>query len=133
MKVSLTKSQPKATITTVTNVASASMESALPTAKSAATMLAPEEVYQPASASALRAKSELTPDEKRSLHNKHKKARRKARDALETGVDKWAKLNGKKGVKAEKDAALKSVIKHGKGVTVVGKKSQDNRKGSKKA
>ena len=109
------------------------MESALPTAKSAATMLAPEEVYQPASASALRAKSELTPEEKRTLHNKQKKSRRKARDAIENGVDKWAKLNGKKGVKAEKEAALKSVIKHGKGVTVVGKKSQDNKKGNKKA
>lgn len=126
--------QPKATITTVTNVASASLESALPTAKSAATMLAPEEVYQPAP-SALRAKSELTPDEKRTLHNKHKKVRRKARDALDNGVDKWAKLNGAKStksVKAQKEAALKSVIKHGKGVTVVGKKSQDNKKGHKK-
>ncbi|KZV71322.1 Mpp10 protein [Peniophora sp. CONT] len=131
-----TPKAPKATITTVTNVASASMESTLPTAKSAATMLAPEEVYQPASASALRAKSELTPEENRTLHNKHKKARRKARDALDNGVDKWAKLNGAKGaksVKAQKEAALKSVVKHGKGVTVVGKKSQDNKKGQKKA
>ena len=66
------------------------MESALPTAKSAATMLAPEEVYQPASASALRAKSELTPTEKRALRNKHKKANKKARATLEQTAGLYA-------------------------------------------
>ncbi|KAI0029627.1 U3 small nucleolar ribonucleoprotein complex, subunit Mpp10, partial [Vararia minispora EC-137] len=126
-----TPKAPKAAITTVTNVASASMESALPTAKSAATMLAPEEVYHSSSAD-IRSRSELTPAEKRSLHNKQKKARRKARDALESGVDKFARLKGRKSVKAEKEEALKSMVKHGKGVTVVGKTSQDAKRGRSK-
>ncbi|KAI0067694.1 Mpp10-domain-containing protein [Artomyces pyxidatus] len=122
-----TPKAPKATISTITNVASTSLESALPTSKSAASMLAPEEVFERGSAD-LRAKGELAPDEKRALRNKHKKKRKKERDALENSVDKFAKLRGVKGVKAQKEAALRSVIKNGKGVTVVGKKSQDVKK-----
>ena len=122
--------QPKVTVTTVSNVASASLESALPTTKSVATMLAPEEVYRPSS-SDLRAHQELTPVEKRALHNKQKKAKRKARDAIGTGVDKYAKLKGTKGVKAQKEAALNSVVKNGKGITVIGKKVVSGKKRSK--
>ncbi len=113
--------QPKATISTVSDVAAATLESALPTTKSTSTMLAPEEIFAPSS-SDLRALSELTPAQKRSLRNKEKKFRKKARDTLEKGVDKFAKTKGISGVKKQKEAALKSIVKNGKGITVVGKK-----------
>ncbi|KAA1472593.1 Mpp10 protein [Dentipellis sp. KUC8613] len=123
---------PKARIETITNVASASLESALPTTKSVATMLAPEELYDPA-ADPLRARSELTPTEKRALHNKTKKAKRRARDKLEAAVDKFARAAGRKGsVRKEKEEALKSVVKNGRGVTVVGKKSKELAGGAKR-
>lgn len=116
--------QPKASISTVANVSAASLESALPTSKSVSTMLAPEEVFAPSS-SDLRARSELTPAEKRALRTKERKARKKTRDALDKGIDKYAKAKGVRGVKKQKEAALQSVVKSGKGVTVVGKKSKD--------
>lgn len=103
------------------------MESALPTTMATSTMLAPEEVFTP-SANDLVARSELTPTQKRALHNKQKKAKRKARDSLEKSVDKFAKMKGIKGVKLQKDAALKSLVKSGKGVTVIGKKGQESGK-----
>lgn len=86
-------------------------------------MLAPEEVFAPSS-SDLRARSELTPIQKRALHNKEKKARKKQRDALGRSVDKFARA-GKGSVKKQKEAALKSVVKSGKGVTVIGKQSKE--------
>lgn len=116
--------QPKATISTVSDVAATTLESALPTTKSTSTMLAPEEVFAPSS-SDLRARSELTPTQKRSLRNKEKKSRKKARDTLEKGVDKFAKMKGISGVKKQKEAALKKIVKTGKGVTVVGKKGTE--------
>ncbi|KAF7791832.1 hypothetical protein EIP86_002856 [Pleurotus ostreatoroseus] len=120
-----TPKAPKASISTVSNIASASMESALPTTKTTSTMLAPEEIFT-ASPSDLRAKSELTPAEKRSLRNKQKKAKRKARDQLEKSVDQYARMKGgRSSVSKQKEAALKSVVKNGKGVTVIGKKNQD--------
>ncbi len=87
-------------------------------------MLAPEEVFAPSN-NALRARSELTPIEKRALRNKEKKAKKKARDTLEKSVDTYAKMRGIRGVKKQKEAALKSIVKGGKGVTVIGKKSKD--------
>ena len=116
--------QPKATISTVFNVAATTLESALPTSKSASTMLAPEEVFAPSSSDP-RARSELTPSEKRALRTKERKARKKSRDALDKGVDKFSKVKGIGGVKKQKEAALKSVVKAGKGVTVIGKKTKD--------
>ncbi|KAH7931008.1 Mpp10 protein [Leucogyrophana mollusca] len=113
--------QPKASISTVANVAAATLESALPTTKSASSMLAPEEIFS-APSSDLRARSELTPTEKRALRTKERKARKKTRDALDKSVDKYAKVRG---VKKQKEAALKSIVKSGKGVTVVGKRSKD--------
>ena len=125
--------QPKATISTVSNVSAATLESALPTTMATSTMLAPEEVFTPSSGD-ITARSELTPTQKRALHNKQKKAKRKARDSLEKSVDKFAKMKGVKGVKQAKDAALKSLVKTGKGVTVIGKKGQDTgKKGKRKA
>ena len=86
-------------------------------------MLAPEEIFAPSSTD--RARSELTPAEKRALHNKQKKAKRKARDTIEKSVDQFARMKGIGGVKKQKEAALKSVVKSGKGVTVIGKRSKD--------
>ncbi|KAF9569584.1 Mpp10 protein [Agrocybe pediades] len=120
--------QAKAVISTVTNVATATLESALPTTKSTSTMLAPEEVFS-ASSSSLKARSELTPAEKRTQRTKERKLRKRQRDSLKKSVDKFAKPKGISGVKKQKQAALESVVKHGKGVTVVGKKGvADKRK-----
>jgi len=118
--------QPKATISTISDIPAATLESALPVGKSMSSMLAPEEVLAPASSDP-RIRSELTPAEKRSLRAKKRKTRKKARDKLEKSVDKYAKV---KGVKQQKEAALKSLVKSGKGVTVVGKetKKRDKRK-----
>ncbi|TFK41125.1 U3 small nucleolar ribonucleo protein complex, subunit Mpp10 [Crucibulum laeve] len=114
--------QPKAIISTLSNVSTATLESALPTAKSVSTMLAPEEILAPSS-SEPRARSELTPAEKRALRTKGRKAKKKQRDTLDKSLDKFAKGIG--GVKKQKQAALEQVVKHGKGVTVVGKKGKD--------
>ncbi|KAG6850523.1 hypothetical protein H0H93_012524 [Arthromyces matolae] len=119
--------QPKAAISTISNVSTATLESALPTTKSATTMLAPEEVFAPSTA-APRARSELTPAEKRALRGRERKARKKSRDALDKSVDKFAKANSIGSVKRQKKAALESVVKSGKGVTVVGKPKDSKKK-----
>jgi U3 small nucleolar RNA-associated protein MPP10 len=69
----------------------------------------------------------LTPVEKRALRNKEKKRRKRTRDALDKGVDKYAKITGIGKMKKQKQHALESIVKSGKGVTVVGKKSKDVR------
>ncbi|KAF9499716.1 Mpp10 protein [Pleurotus eryngii] len=122
--------RPKTIISTVANVSTTILESALPTTKSASVMLAPEEVFTP-TAGDLRSKSEMAPAEKRAARNKERKSRKKTRDLLDSGVDKYAKM---KGVKKQKQAALEGIVKTGKGVTVVGKKNKDilGKKGSKK-
>ncbi|GLB36182.1 hypothetical protein LshimejAT787_0304700 [Lyophyllum shimeji] len=124
--------QPKATISTVANVSAATLESALPTTKSVSTMLAPEEVFSPSAET--RARSELTPSEKRALYRRERKAKKKSRDALEKNVDKYAKVRGIGGVKQQKRAALESLVKSGKGITVVGKprKESSRKHGSSK-
>ncbi|KAJ3985650.1 Mpp10 protein-domain-containing protein [Lentinula detonsa] len=119
-----TPKQPKATISTISNVSTATLESALPTAQSVHTMLAPEEVFAP-SQSSLRARSELTTAEKQALHRKERKAKKKTRDALNTSTDKYARARKGGSLKKQKEDALKSVVKAGKGVTVVGKKTKD--------
>jgi U3 small nucleolar RNA-associated protein MPP10 len=111
------------------NVSTTTLESALPTSKSATTMLAPEEVYAPSS-SDIRARSELTPIEKRTLRTKERKSRKRTRDALNKGVDKYAKMKGIRGVKKQREAALQSIVKRGKGVTIVGKKSMGKKQQS---
>jgi U3 small nucleolar RNA-associated protein MPP10 len=83
------------------------------------------------------AKSELTPQEKRSQRGKEKKRKKVMHKQLESGIDKYAKTNitRSKGISApattkskrgqekrEKEVALKSIVRTGKGVTVVGKK-----------
>jgi U3 small nucleolar RNA-associated protein MPP10 len=90
-------------------------------------MLAPEEIFATTS-SLQRARSELTPVEKRALRTKERKARQRQRDALNKSVDKYAKTTGHRSVTRQKEAALKSIVKHGKGVTVVGKKIAKDKK-----
>ncbi|PIL31997.1 hypothetical protein GSI_06701 [Ganoderma sinense ZZ0214-1] len=121
---------PKATITSVSNVAAASLESALPTTKATSSMLAPEEVYAPAS-NDLRARGELTPTEKRAMRNKQKKANRKARDAVQKSVQNFGRPKGVGDVKRQKEAALKTLVKSGKGVTVVGRKNKELAEGKR--
>jgi U3 small nucleolar RNA-associated protein MPP10 len=89
-------------------------------------MLAPEEVFSPSS-SDMRARSELTPAEKRAVRNKDKKRKRKMRDTLDhaAGSGNSKTPRGAKSVKQQKEEALKSVVKSGRGVTVIGKKSKD--------
>lgn len=95
-------------------------------------MLAPEEIYAPSS-SALRSKEEMTPLEKKSLRNKQRKARRKAQEMINSATDKVARTRGESSsvkkpfgrfVKKEKEKVLKSIVKSGKGVSVVGKQSK---------
>jgi U3 small nucleolar RNA-associated protein MPP10 len=62
----------------------------------------------------------MTTAEKKAARLKGRKEKKRARDALNVAVDKQAKLSRKR----QKEAALKSVVKKGKGVTVVGKESK---------
>jgi U3 small nucleolar RNA-associated protein MPP10 len=89
-------------------------------------MLAPEEIYERPSVDP-RARGELSPKEKRTARNKVKRAKKRARDALESSVDKFAKTKKSGGIKAQKSAALQSIVKSGKGVTVVGKRKKGDR------
>jgi len=84
-------------------------------------MLAPEEVLAPTSSADARTRSELTPAEKRARRAKERKARKRTQDALNKTMDRYANKKRKGNVKEEKEAALKSLVKSGKGVTVVGK------------
>lgn len=117
--------QPKVTISTISNVPTATLESALPTTKSTVTMLAPEEVFAPLSTEP-RARSEMTPVEKRALRGRERKSRKKARDVLNKVIDKFAKNRSTSMPKhaKHKQAASKGVVKDGKGVTVIGKKAR---------
>jgi U3 small nucleolar RNA-associated protein MPP10 len=129
-----TSLQPKARIETIANVASASLEAALPTSEATSTTLAPEEVFTPRT-SDLRDRGEMTPAEKRSLRSKERKVRKRARDKLDKAVDKFARSHRKSKAATEKESkqvALKSVVKSGRGVTVVGNKlsSTDGKKRS---
>ena len=114
------QSQPKVAIVSVGNVAAASLESALPTSHTASTMLAPEEVLAPSSRMP-RSRSEMTPVEKRAQRNKERKKQRRTREQLNKGVDAHSRVRG---VKRQKEDALKSLVKTGKGVTVIGKKDK---------
>ena len=89
-------------------------------------MLAPEEIYERPSSDP-RVRSELSPKEKRAARNKLKRTKKKARDAWDNSVDKFAKTKRPGGIKAQKSAALRSIVKSGKGVTVVGKLKKGER------
>jgi U3 small nucleolar RNA-associated protein MPP10 len=83
-------------------------------------MLAPEEVLAPSSR-APRSRSEMAPAEKRAQRNKERKKQRRTREQLDKRVDAHSRVNG---VKRQKEDALKSLVKTGKGVTVIGKKDK---------
>ena len=127
--------QPKATISSISNLASITLESALPTATSTSTLMAPEEVYS-YDKTTTHSKTELTPSEKKTAHNRQKKLKKKQRQALDHAVDKFTKKAGgrkqPKNVKDAKDMALKSLVKSGRGVTVVGKPQVAKELGVKK-
>jgi U3 small nucleolar RNA-associated protein MPP10 len=106
-----TPKQAQTTITTVSNLPSISLESALPTASSTATLLAPEEVYAPTQAQ-LVAKSEMTPSQKKAARVKA----RKARQTTQKSIQKY----GGGSAKNQKERAMNSLIGK-RGVTVVGK------------
>ena len=93
-------------------------------------MLAPEEVLAPASSSDVRARTELTPAEKRTRRTKERRTKKRMRDALNKTVDRHAKPTSNKGsAKKQKEAALKSLVKSGGGVTVVGKGGKTEKTG----
>ncbi|KAG8822305.1 hypothetical protein FRC19_006246 [Serendipita sp. 401] len=134
-------------ISTVSNVPSTTLESALPTAKNVSSLLTPEEVFSTRVPGVIASKVEMTPGEKQSERMKRRKKRMKMAKVLDrkvvgTGTQGNGKIpdnqptseNGKssgKGKKRlekeEKARALKSVVKSGKGVTVVGKGSGKSR------
>ncbi|KAK0551177.1 U3 snoRNP protein [Tilletia horrida] len=131
-----TPKAPKATIQTLTNAASISLESALPThaGSAAATMLAPEEVFEPARGSSSTAlvgsRSEMTPEQKQVLHDRLRREKKKRNERIEHNRKAVESVNGggtgsknagsKKGEKEAKEAALKKLIGN-KGVSVIGK------------
>ncbi|EJU03100.1 Mpp10 protein [Dacryopinax primogenitus] len=135
-----TPKAPKATIETVSNLPSISMESAMPTTNSTATMLAPEEVFS-TSKDALVSKTEMTPEEKKAERRKQKTAFKHDHERLGQAVQSFGGVKtvkgavgakkGKKGVRGEKEEALKKVVKEGRGVTVIGKEGKG--KGKEKA
>jgi len=117
--------QPKAQITTIENIATTSLESALPTSSSTGTILAPEELFAPPRAKHLTARTELTPEEKQRARVKARKAKAATVKHLGDMADLYGKKGkgkgGKSGVREEKEKALQGLVKGGKGVTVVGK------------
>lgn len=122
--------QPKAQITTIDNIATASMETALPSQQSTTSMLAPQELFAGPGASDLQARSEQTPEEAKRARSKA----RKAKQATHKRLDATAQLYGKKksSVREEKAAALSQLVKTGKGVTVLGKGAKEEGKKRKR-
>lgn len=120
-----TPKAPKATIETVSNTPSISLENALPTAQNSSTVAAPEEVYS-ANKFGNVAKDEMTPEEKRAQRNKIRKSRAKDRQKIASVVDDKSRKQ-RMTVADEKREALKKLTQ-GKGVTVVGKGKVDNKK-----
>lgn len=102
------------TITTLSNAPSISFESAMPSAMSAASALAPEEIYAPEQRGTLTAKSEMTPSQKKAARAKARKSRMQTQKVLD-------KYGGKsRNNKQSKERAMNSLIGK-RGVTVVGK------------
>lgn len=109
-------------------MSSASLESALPTSLSTSTLLAPEEVYTPSSLE-MRARSELTPLEKKAARGKDRKKRQKEKDVLASAAANSGQAGRHaKNVKDTKEQALNGLVKNGKGVTVIGKPSKSDAK-----
>lgn len=123
-------SQPKATITTVSNLPSISVESALPTTNSTSALLAPEEVYAASGSSSALAidKADLTPAQKKAQRQKAREQRKSQHEKADRILE--AKQR-RKGVKGEKEKA-EQILLGTKGVTVIGKSGADKGKAGKK-
>ena len=65
------------------------------------------------------------------MRNKQKKVNQKARDAIQKSVQNFGGLKGIGDVKRQKEAMLKTLVKSGKGVTVVGRKSKEIAEGKR--
>lgn len=128
----LSRRQPKPSITTVSNLPSISVESALPTSQSTSALLAPEEVYSASDAkqhSALAVDAaDLTPAQKKLARQRARKERKARAEKAEQVL---AAREKKRGVRGEKDAAERKLVGT-KGVTVIGKGGEDKKAGSKK-
>lgn len=123
-----TPKAPKATIETLSNTAAVDMENALPTTMSTGRMLAPEEIYSTSAhnPSMTGAKSEMTPQEKRRLHNQLRQSKRKRNDRIKRSREAFDLSRGaprRESTHDEKEQALKSLVGN-KGVSVVGKDSK---------
>ncbi|GAA5981130.1 hypothetical protein JCM11641_003122 [Rhodosporidiobolus odoratus] len=125
-----TPKAPKATITTVSNLPSISVESALPTTNSTSMLLAPEEVYSATgSTSALVTdKADLTPAQKKAQRQKAREQRKGRHEKADRILQAQQR---RKGVKGEKENAEQKLIGL-RGVTVIGKNGVEKGKGGKK-
>ncbi|WVF71882.1 hypothetical protein IAT40_006692 [Kwoniella sp. CBS 6097] len=125
---------PKAQITTISDLPTTTMESALPPTAAASTMLAPEELFAPPTSSSLVARSELTPEEAQKVRQKARKAKQAEQKKMGDMADLYGKNKNKKkmSVREQKEEALKGLVKSGKGVTVVGKGAKEFGKAKKR-
>ncbi|ORX33861.1 Mpp10 protein-domain-containing protein [Kockovaella imperatae] len=119
--------QPKASITTLDNLPTTSLESALPPTSAVTTLLAPEELFAAPPTATNIARSEQTPEQAHAARNRRRKAQKGERKRLEEMAELYGKkpASGKSGIRAEKQKALEGLVKTGKGVTVVGKGSKN--------
>jgi U3 small nucleolar RNA-associated protein MPP10 len=87
-------------------------------------MLAPEEIFIPTT-SDIRDRTEMTPTEKRAVRLKERKSRKRTTNRLDHTANQVA-TNRKKSksrvTNESKKTALKSIVRSGRGVTVVGNK-----------
>ncbi|BEJ12311.1 hypothetical protein CspHIS471_0207710 [Cutaneotrichosporon sp. HIS471] len=121
---------PKAQIRTVENIATTSMESALPSTQAAGSMLAPQEMFAGPSAGELTARDEQNPEEAKAARAKARREKKSQRAKL-AGTE--ALYSKKKSVREQKNEALKSLVKTGKGVTVLGKGGKEDAKRKQRA
>jgi U3 small nucleolar RNA-associated protein MPP10 len=141
-----TPKAPKATIQTISNTPTITMEESLPSTSNYASQLAPEEVYDVGrhNAALQGDRSEMTPEEKKRLQKQlrgDKKARNQRIDSVKKNVEinkqAFAKNrggrfvgSGKKGSRndaIEKQDALNKLLGN-KGVSVVGKANEDKKR-----
>ncbi|WVW82714.1 hypothetical protein I302_104725 [Kwoniella bestiolae CBS 10118] len=121
---------PKAQISTISDLPTTSMETALPSTMGTSTMLAPEELFQPPTSASLVARSELTPEEAQRARQKNRKVKQSQQKKLSGMAELYGKK--KKSVREEKEEALKGLVKTGKGVTVIGKGGKELEKSKKR-
>lgn len=128
-----TPKQPKATIKTINNLPSIALESALPTATGASTLLAPEELYAANPKSVQRDHSELSHVQKQAERRQRKKDKKAEKKKIETVTGKPVEAKGveKMSTKEQKENSLKQLAKV-QGVTIIGKRPLGVDEGPKK-